>query len=278
MKKILIIGSGGYVGENFKKFAEKKFITNIVDSFTEWQREDFTGYDSIIFAAGIAHQKQSNKNKHLYFAVNRDLAIKVAAKAKQSNVRQFIYLSSMAVYGKKEGEITQHTKPNPRHNDYYGESKYEAEILLKKLESESFKITIIRPPMVYGKNCPGKFAALLKISKWLPVVPDNGNKRSMIYINNLSRFLCNIVSKQKVGVFCPQDKNYKNTAELIKKLRGKMGKKTIVLKNLGFVVNLFMFFCPPIKTAYGSLYYKGAKDESSNTAKHHGTNNNRSPM
>jgi len=255
--KVLIVGAGGYIGERFIKFAnsQKNFTAHIVDSYEGWKEKDFSGYDSVIFAAGIAHRRQTKANAFLYFAVNTALAADVAKKAKLSKVRQFVYLSSMAVYGKKEGEISEHTKPNPRHNDYYGQSKYQAEQELKKLTDAEFDLAIIRPPMVYGAECPGKFKQLKGLSKWLPIVPDNRNKRSMIYVDKLSLFLCTIVQEKKAGVFCPQDDEYVNTAALIKQIRRDMGKNTVILPCLGWLVNLAKKICPPLKTAFGSLVY-----------------------
>jgi len=254
--KILVVGAGGYIGESFAKYvnAEKDYFVDIIDSFKEWKTKNYENYDSVIFAAGIAHRKQKKSNSHLYFSVNRDLAVEAAKKAKIAKVPHFVYLSSMAVYGKKEGEISANTKPNPRHNDYYGVSKLQAEDALKNLCDADFKIAIIRPPMVYGENCPGKFRQLVKIAKYLPIIPNNNNKRSIVYIDNLSEFLCKVILNCEEGVFCPQNEEYVNTANLIKLIRQKNGKKSVIL-NMGFLLRLCMVIFPPVRTAFGSLYY-----------------------
>ncbi|MCL1842344.1 MAG: NAD-dependent epimerase/dehydratase family protein [Defluviitaleaceae bacterium] len=257
--KILVVGVGGYIGKNFAEYAafrkNSSFTIDMVSSRDNvWALKNFAGYDSVIFAVGIAHRKQTKKNRHLYFAVNRDLAVSVAEKAKSAGVRQFIYLSSMAVYGKKEGEISAHTIPNPAHNDYYGTSKFQAENALNKLADENFCVAVIRPPLVYGENCPGKYGKLEKLAKYLPIVPDNKNKRSMIYIDNLSEFLCTVIESQKGGIFRPQDSKYTNTALLIKHLRRQKGKKTVIF-GAGLLLRLCMAVFPPIKTAFGNLYY-----------------------
>jgi UDP-glucose 4-epimerase len=256
--RVLIVGAG-YIGKNFFEYcAENNFSVEIVNSREEWKTVNFENYDSVIFSAGIAHRRQTKANKHLYFAINRDLAVEVAEKAKNAKVGQFVYISSMAVYGKKEGEISEHTKTEPRHNDYYGTSKLDAEDALKNLADADFKIAIVRPPMVYGKNCPGKFRKLKRIAKYLPIIPNNNNKRSIIYIDNLSKFLCTLISSRSDGIFCPQNGEYANTAHLIKLIRRQNGKKT-VLFNAGFLLRLCMAVFPPIKTAFGSLYY--SKDD-----------------
>ncbi|MCL1844436.1 MAG: NAD-dependent epimerase/dehydratase family protein, partial [Defluviitaleaceae bacterium] len=99
--KILIVGKGGFIGENFALFAKNKtngvVSADIVDSFDEWTSHNFEDYSAVLFAAGIAHRKQKKSDKQQYFAVNRDLALAVAEKAKKSRVPHFIYLSSLAV-------------------------------------------------------------------------------------------------------------------------------------------------------------------------------------
>ncbi|MCL1878626.1 MAG: NAD-dependent epimerase/dehydratase family protein [Defluviitaleaceae bacterium] len=257
--KVLIVGKNSFIGENFFKFAGIKthgvISSVIVDSFEEWKTHNFENYSAVIFVAGIAHRKQKKSNAHEYFAVNRDLAVAVAEKSKNANVPHFVYLSSMAVYGKKEGEISANNEPNPRHNDYYGTSKFYAENALKIMETEAFKVANVRPPMVYGPNCPGKYRTLEKLSKFFPLVPNNRNKRSIIYIDNLCAFLCAIILLRSSGEFCPQDKQYANTAELIKKIRTENGKKTRIFNARPLITLLSVF--PPIKTAFATLYYSG---------------------
>ena len=91
--------------------------------------------------AGIAHVSTEPKMKDLYYKVNRDLTIEVAKKAKTEGVKQFIFLSSMIVYGdivKKNRIIDKNTIPKPK--NYYGKSKLEAEKGIKPLANEDFKV------------------------------------------------------------------------------------------------------------------------------------------
>jgi len=252
-KRVLVVGTG-YIGKNFADYAGGKedIAADIVDSRSGWQQIPFDNYDCVLYAAGIAHRKQTAQNKDLYYDINRDLAVDVAQKAKFAGVGQFIYLSSMSVYGKKVGEITQHIKPDPRHNDYYAHSKFEAEAKLKNLAQEGFAVAIIRPPMVYGGDCPGKFGWLVRLAKYLPIVPDTKNKRSMIYIGNLSDFLCRIVLNGTGGVFCPQNREHVNTAVLVKLIRAGWGKKTITVS---LPEPLVANICP----AFASLFYSPVK-------------------
>jgi len=265
MIKVLMVGKNSYIGNRLFEYITSKnnhtsneieIKIDIVDSYNEWKEVSYNDYDSVIFVAGIAHRKQTPQNRDLYYLVNRDLALEVAKKATEpnTNIKQFIYLSSMSVYGKKVGEIAMHTTPTPRHNDYYGQSKYEAETLLSQNPQINEILAIVRPPMVYGAKCPGKFGDLVKFSKYMPIIPNAKNKRSMIYIDNLCEFLYSLIIHKSVGVFCPQNPEYTNTSELVKLIRKAQGKNTLLCPGKIFM-NICAKILPPINTAFGTLYY-----------------------
>ena len=115
------------------------------------------------------------------------MAEEVAKKAKKSGVKQFIYMSSMSVYGDSApiGErkvVSKNDKLTP--SNVYGDSKLQAEIKLDKLADKKFKVVLLRPPMIYGANCKGNYQTLRKIALKVPVFPKVKNSRSMIYIKN----------------------------------------------------------------------------------------------
>lgn len=87
--------------------------------------EMFRGYDVVFNAAGIAHRKETNENRSLYYEINRDLAVEIAKAAREASVQQFIHLSSMSVYGKVTGIIRKEDIPYP--DSAYGESKLSAD-------------------------------------------------------------------------------------------------------------------------------------------------------
>jgi len=269
-KRVLIVGANSYIGESFAGYAKGRLDVDIVDSYEGWKVAPFHEYNSVVMAAGLAHQKWNRKqqkaNKNKYFAINHDLAVAVAEKAKAGRVGQFIYLSSMAVYGLVEGVIAADAKARPRDRDYYGRSKYRAEVALTSLfaadgaynpaqAADAANLCIVRPPMVYGPGCPGKFSILIKIAKKLPFIPKVNNKRSMIFIDNLCEFLCLAVEQNTQGVFSPHNKEYMNTTWLLKAAREAMGKRTWVMPGLGLAVLCLKPFSAAVKTAFGSLYY-----------------------
>lgn len=254
--KILITGAGSYIGMCFENYM-KNFPDYQVDTLDmlqkNWAEKDFSSYDSIYHVAGIAHRKETEENAHLYYEVNRDLVLKVAEKAKKENVKQFVFLSSMSVYGVEEGVITKDTPPAPKSN--YGKSKFQAEELLEKLKSDSFKVAILRPPMVYGDGCKGNYQMLVKFAKMLPVFPDYENKRSMIHVDNLSAFVKNLMDEKKDGLFFPQDENYVCTCKMVKEIASDMGKNMKLLKIMNPAVSILKKFTTQGKKAFGDLIY-----------------------
>lgn len=258
MKKIVVTGAGSYVGESFKQFMEQWsdcYVIETVDMLNNrWHEKDFSMYDVVCHVAGIVHTKETKENAHLYYEINRDLSIEVAKKAKEEGVKQFVFLSTMSVYGKETGIITKETQPRPKSN--YGKSKLEAEKGLIQLQTDSFKVTILRPPMVYGKGCKGNFRVLVKIVKKMPVFPKLNNCRSMIYIDNLCMYMKYYIDQECEGIFCPQDMEYVNTSRMVAVIAKKIGKKIYYSWMLGVIVRVLIPFIPACKKAFGNLTYE----------------------
>ena len=259
MKKILITGAGSYIGTSFEDYVKEKFsdkytvdTLNMIDE--NWRKYDFCGYDIVFHVAGIAHRKETKENSSLYYKVNRDLAAETAKKAKEQGVKQFVFLSSMSVYGKETGMINKDTNLLPK--THYGRSKLEAEKKIEELKSSFFKIVVLRPPMVYGKGCPGNFGAVVKIVKKLPVFPKVKNRRSMIHIENLCCYVMLCIEKEFSGTFCPQNSEYMNTSEMAATIAEKLGKKIHFSRLMGLLVKCMMPFVPKIKKAFATLVYE----------------------
>lgn len=257
MKKVLITGANSYIGTSFEGYISKfdNYQVHTVDMMDDlWKEQDFSSYDAVFHVAGIAHVKEKPEIESLYYKVNRDLVIDVAKKAKKAGVKQFVFLSSMSIYGITSGIITPDTIPNP--NTYYGKSKLQAEEGLLQLRDNSFKIAVLRPPMVYGKNCKGNFQSLIKIAKKAPFFPYVNNQRSMLYIDNLSSFVKKAIDEELDGVFFPQNKEYVNTANLEKLIANSMNKKMLIVKSMYPLIMLLRKFIVKADKAFGSLIYK----------------------
>ncbi|NLH44651.1 MAG: NAD-dependent epimerase/dehydratase family protein [Acholeplasmataceae bacterium] len=256
MKKILITGANSYIGDSLERWLQYKpneYTLYVLDvKNTDWQNHDFSKYQTVVNVAGIAHVKENDENKALYYEVNRDLAYEIARKAKNDGVKQFIFFSSMSVYGLDAGIITRDTVPRPKNN--YGKSKLEAEQLISTLDDDIFAVAIIRPPMVYGKGCKGNYVRLSNFAKHTPFFPNINNKRSMIYINNLTEFIKLLIDDGAKGLFFPQNDEYVNTSEMVKLISEAHGKNMRMIKIFNPIVKIFDFKI--LNKVFGSLIYE----------------------
>lgn len=259
MKKILITGSNSYVGTSFTNYLKVHYpndydIKEISVQGDEWKLHDFSKYDVILHVAGIAHVSTDPKMEDLYYKVNRDLTIEIAKKAKKEKVKQFIFMSSMIIFGRpKNGVVTIDTKPNPE--NFYGRSKLEAEEGLREQESKEFKVAILRPPMIYGPGSKGNYPKLAKLATITPIFPNYPNKRSMIFIDNLSILIQDIIKTNKSGTFHPQNNEYVQTSELVKEISKVHGRKLYTTKLFNLVINMLTHF-DFINKIFGNLYYE----------------------
>lgn len=255
MKRILITGAGSYIGTSFENWVsqwpEKYQVDTIHMRGNEWKDRSFSSYDVIYHIAAIVHVKENDTEK--YFSVNRDIVVEVAKKAKVEGVKQFIFLSTMGVYGVETGFINEETKPNPK--TPYAESKLEAEELLKGLTDDSFKVATLRPPIVYGKDCRGNYPRLATMALKLPIFPKIKNERSMIFIDNLSEFVRLTIDKELSGLFFPQNKEYVNTTELVRLIAEAHSREVKVTGVFNPFISLGIKVSETFGKVFGSFTY-----------------------
>ncbi len=230
MKKILITGANSYIGTSFERWMKQYdgYRIDTADTMDgKWKKADFTKYDTVFHVAGLAHSDPKPEMRDLYYKINTDLAVETAEYAKDHGVKQFIFMSSIIVYGSNNNYIDKDTVPTPK--NFYGDSKLQADIRLHKLQSGSFNVVSIRPPMIYGKGSKGNYPRLSALAKKTPVFPSVKNQRSMLHIDNLCEFIRLMIDNNEHGIFYPQNRKYVSTAELVKTIAELKGKKVIML-------------------------------------------------
>lgn len=251
---ILITGKTSYIGNNIKIWLEKYGYNVKMISLREINIDKLNveNIDILIHCAAIVHKNEKKYSKEQYYNINYKMTLELAQKAKNSGVKQFVFFSTMSVYGINKGIINSKTYENPI--SLYGKSKLMAENEIKKLNDNNFKVTIIRPPMVYGKKCPGNYSKLSEIAKKIFIFPFVNNKRSMIYIENLCEFIKLIIENNSDGIFMPQNKEYINTSLMVKEIAKANNKNILMSKLLGKIV--LMFKLDIINKVFGSLIYE----------------------
>lgn len=270
MKRILITGANSYIGTSFETYINENYASEYEIETLDmldpnWKQFDFSKFNTVFHVAGIAHADVghvSEERKQLYYKVNCDLAVETAQLAKNAGVKQFIYMSSIIVYGEsaplgKRKVITPDTNPSPA--NFYGDSKLQADLKLSPLSDDTFKVCIVRPPMIYGPNSKGNYPLLSKLANKLPVFPNIKNERSMLFVGNLCVFIKNCVDQTLQGFQYPQNNEYVSTSELVKYIAEANGKKIILTKLLNPFVYIASIFPGKVgdmsNKAFGNMVY-----------------------
>lgn len=260
MKKILITGANSYIGTSFENYVKQwtgEYIVETVDMIDgSWKEKDLSKFDVVFHVAGIAHIKETKRNAQLYYKVNRDLVYEVAKKAKADRVKQFIFLSSMSVYGMETGIIRKDTIAKPNSN--YGKSKLQAEELIVPLQDKNFNVAVLRPPMIYGKGCKGNYIRLEKFALKSPIFPKIENKRSMIYIDNLCEFVKQVIDNKSIGISLPQNEEYVCTSYMVREIAKAHGRKIYMTRLFNPLLKVMKI--KMINKVFGDLVYAKEKD------------------
>ena len=257
--RIGVTGASGFIGrgiisrllnENYsivsfvrnKSFNCKHKLNQIVYvkdiTFNTSLYEKLKGVDVLIHTAAKVHvmKKSSLDTFQTYSDVNTYATIKLAKEASLAGVKKIIFLSSIKVNGeetKKGHPFTEDNLPEPK--DFYGISKYEAEMGLLKVGNQTgIDIVILRLPLVYGINVKGNFLRIIKlINKGIPLPFGSiqNNRRSYLSLNNLTDLVVKIInSKKKIqDVYLVSDEDDVSTSILLAKVAKAMDKKIYMI-------------------------------------------------
>ncbi|MPY01382.1 NAD-dependent epimerase/dehydratase family protein, partial [Salinivibrio sp. VYel4] len=218
-----------------KSLFSDKYTVDSIDGNTDWSGA-FDGMDIVIHLAGLAHVLNNKDKGSLdeYREVNTCGTINLARQAAKSGVKRFIFVSSIGVNGPLtiDSPFTSDMKAKP-HN-LYAQSKYEAEIGLKRIaEKKGLELVIIRPTLVYGPNAPGNFGMLSKLVKKLPFLPFGlaNNRRDFISVQNLADLLFTCATHPKAAghTFLASDSETVSIKQFTNAIAKGLGKKTFQL-------------------------------------------------
>ena len=255
--KVLIVGKNSYIAQRTGAWFEKKPVPAAVEYISvrddSWKQTDLSGFDAVIYTAAIVHRKDKVPLE-IYDAVNAQQPFEFAQAAKAAGVKQFVFLSTMGVYGQDKmlpnGNIVDANtplKPFPG----YGSSKLKGEQMIQGLEDEDFHVSIIRPANVYGKGCKGGYiSGFAKITSALPVLPRafEESRQGMLFVDNLAELCWLVVNSNCSGVYPAQDRTPVSAYDIMramadcicpkkKALRGQAALKLI--QGNGLVNKLF---------------------------------------
>ena len=254
MINILLTGANGFVGSYFKsKYADKYNIQTFSFLNDDFKSLHVEGVEVIVHLSALVHQ-MGGAAKEEYERVNVTQTLELARKAKESGVKHFVFMSSIKVYG-EETNVAYSETTTCKPEDEYGKSKLKAEKELRKLESDDFKVSIIRTPIVYGYGVKANIKNLMGLVQKVSVLPFGRiqNRRSMVYVGNLCHVMDVIIQKEASGLFLASDDRAVSTTELIELIANALDKKIYLIK-MPFFESLLKLVKPSFhKRLYGSL-------------------------
>jgi UDP-glucose 4-epimerase len=261
MKKVLLVGVGGYIGDKFKQYMQiypEYDISEVSSMNRDWDKISFTSFDVVYNVSGLAHANARKGTEEQYYAINGQLPIDVAAKAKAEGVCLFVQMSSMIVYGDisplgKKKNINRETVPSQP--SIYGKSKMMAEDGLHKLEDATFNVAIIRTPLVYSENARDNFPRLVNFAKKSPIFPNLKNNQSMVYVDNLCELVHLIIENNQGGTYYPQQKEYIETSKIVRDIAKSVGNHMWQTTLFNPFIRLFSKRISFIQKAFGNITY-----------------------
>ncbi len=166
--KLLLTGANGFVGSYFKNNYKKKYNINTFSFLNDNLEDlDLSNMDTIIHLSALVHQ-MGGASKEEYEKINVTNTTDLAKKAKVSGIKNFIFMSTIKVYGEEVNiAYTENSECKPQ--DDYGKSKLKAEVELLRLEDKNFKISIIRTPIVYGYGVKANIKNLINLVNKVPI-------------------------------------------------------------------------------------------------------------
>ena len=261
MKRLLVIGPNSYIAKHFINRVSQYHTDWAVETLSvrddAWKKFDFRGYDSVVYCAAIVHKKETPELAEAYQKVNCDIPVEIAKQLDYG--AQFLYLSTMAVFGVegfigREVSVDRSILPKPK--SQYGKTKLAAETALQAVAAErDLTLAIFRPPMVYGKDCPGNYRTLEKFVLKFRVFPTLRNQRSMIHIGALCERILSCVEQGGSGTFHPQDRDYVCTLDMACDIAEKHQVKLLLIPLLNPLVRFAGRFSPVFHKVWGNLVY-----------------------
>ena len=231
---ILLTGSSGFLGKEILNHIGQDNIKTLSRHFSDYKNDLQAGiplfkerFNLVIHAAGKAHSfPKTEAEKQDYFNVNVKGTSNLLKNLENSGVpNSFIFISSVAVYGKESGILINENE-NLLAKDAYGQSKIQAEELITKWCAKNNAIcTILRLPLIAGSNPPGNLGSMIKaIQKGYYFNIDGGKaKKSIVLAGDVARI---IPKAAKIGgVFNLTDGYHPSFKELSSLIAEQLNKK-----------------------------------------------------
>ena len=233
---LLEFGGAGYEGgadiKILSRYPQTRYETVVCDLQSDLvPNYALDGIDTVFHLAGFAHDlRDAKKLGHLYRKVNVDATIRLAELAVAAGVKRFVFVSSVkAGVDPPEG--------------VYGQTKREAELKILEIGRQSgMHVAIVRPSLVYGPSVKGNLALMQRGIRqgWFPPLPETGNKRYMIHVDDLVRALLLVAEDERANgeIFIATDGVSYSSREIYEIICQVVGKRVPDLSVPKFLFDL----------------------------------------
>ncbi len=239
--RVLVTGASGFLGKNLASYLPKEIFTFIPVSYRENSNISlFHDSDVIIHLGGKAHDVINAAKDEEYVKANYILTQKLFDQFVNSDVKTFIFLSSVkAVTDRSDEPLTEEAIANPA--SIYGRSKYLAEeYILKQTLANSQRFFILRPCMIHGAGNKGNLNLLYNfVSIGLPwPLGAFENKRTLCSIDNICFVIKELIENETIqsGIYNIADDDPISSNQLIQLISESQGKKTFIFKIPKFLI------------------------------------------
>ena len=221
------------------------------------------GIDCVIHCGALVHQMKREPSYEEFFDSNVNHTLQMAIKAKANNVKQFIFISTIKVFGEESKKIFDENSPTSPKDDY-GLTKKIAEEKLFELEDKNFKVAILRLPLVFGPGVKANFRSLINIVNQFKILPlgSINNKRSIVFVGNVCHYIFQIIKLRERGIFIANEDESFSTSELINQISKALGKNIIL-----FSIPLFNQILKILKPKYYQRLFENLEVDNSLTKK-----------
>lgn len=255
MLTVAVTGANGFVGQRFMQYKTERYNLRPVSlRGVKPESINLQSVDVIVHLAGKAHD-MSLQDEQVYMQINYNLTKELADHALRSGVKHFIYVSTVKVYGEGSDEpLNENSACHPQ--DPYGKSKLRAEEYLQSIQNNSFVVSIVRPPVVYGPGVKGNIIRLLAAIDKGSMLPlgNTRNRRTMVFLDNLIELIHRVIDNRAAGIFVAGDQQPLSTDGLIRIIGDKLGKKTKLISVPGLMRKMISVLKPGLyKRLFGSF-------------------------
>ena len=234
---ILLTGGNGFLGKKIKNSLNKNNIpvltlgkssTNDIQCDLAFEIPNLPAINMVIHAAGKAHTvpKTDNEKRNFYEVNVKGTQNILSALGNLTQLKKFVFISSVAVYGLSEGkEIDEHAPLNAA--DPYGASKIEAERLITEwCKPRGIDYYILRLPLIVGDNPPGNLGSMIKAIQrgYYFSIGSAKVKKSMVLANDVAKLIPDLNNKS--GIYNLTDGYHPTFDELERAISNACNKGT----------------------------------------------------